>query len=86
MLVSIGYKNYISTERIVAIISPESRPTKHLIAAAKEREQLVDATMGKKTKSVIVINSNHIILSANLPDTIVERINNIVRDGENFSK
>ncbi len=74
MMISIGYRNYISADRIVAIVSPETRPTRNLIAGAKERGMLVDATMGKKTKSVIVTNSNHVVLSANSADTIVHRI------------
>lgn len=74
MMISIGYRNYIAIDRIITIISPESRPSKNLIAAARDREQLIDATMGKKTKSIIVVNSNHVILSANMPDTLIERI------------
>ncbi len=74
MMVSIGYKNYIAMDRIVSIISPDSRPTKNLINGAREKGKLIDATMGKKTKSVIISDSNHIILSANSPDTIVHRI------------
>jgi len=74
MMISIGYRNYISAERIVAVISPESRPTKNLISGAREKGKLIDATMGKKTKSVIVSDSDHIILSANSPDTIVHRV------------
>lgn len=74
MMISIGYRNYISAERIVSVISPESRPTKNLINGAREKGKLIDATMGKKTKSVIVADSDHIILSANSPDTIVHRV------------
>lgn len=73
-MVSIGYKNYIARDRIVSIISPGSRPTKNMINGAREKGRLIDATMGKKTKSVIISDSNHIILSANSPDTIVHRI------------
>ncbi|OQX96136.1 hypothetical protein B6I21_01835 [candidate division KSB1 bacterium 4572_119] len=73
MMISIGYRNYISVDRIVAIISPDSRPTKNMINGARENNKIVDATMGKKTKSVIVTNSNHVVLSANSPDTIVHR-------------
>ncbi|MFZ5518286.1 MAG: DUF370 domain-containing protein [Candidatus Zhuqueibacterota bacterium] len=73
MMISIGYRNYISMERIVSVISPDSRPTKNLVNGAREKGKLVDATMGKKTKSVIVTNSNHVVLSANSPDTIVHR-------------
>ena len=73
-MISIGYRNYISADRIVSIISPDSRPTKNMINGAREQGRIVDATMGKKTKSVIVTNSNHVVLSANSPDTIVHRI------------
>ena len=73
MMISIGYRNYIAVNRIVSIISPDSRPTKNLINGAREIGKLIDATMGKKTKSVIISDSNHVILSANSPDTIVHR-------------
>ncbi len=74
MMISVGYRNYIAVNRIVAIIAPDSRPTKNMINGARERGKIVDATMGKKTKSVIISNSNHVILSANSPDTIVHRV------------
>jgi len=74
MMISIGYRNYVLAERIISVVSPETRPTRNLIGGAKERGMLVDATMGKKTKSVIVMNSNHVVLSANSADTIVHRI------------
>jgi regulator of extracellular matrix RemA (YlzA/DUF370 family) len=74
MMISVGFKNYVNLDRIVSIIVPNSKPIKNMINTARENGKLVDATMGKKTKSVIVTNSDHIILSANLPDTIVHRI------------
>jgi len=74
MMISIGFKNYVSLERIVSIISPNTKPIKNMIISARENGKLVDATMGKKTKSVIVTDSDHVVLSANLPDTIVNRI------------
>ena len=74
MMISVGYRNYISVSRIVAIILPDSRPTKNMISGARKQGKIIDATMGKKTKSVIISNSNHVILSANSPDTIVHRI------------
>jgi len=73
-MISIGFKNYIARDRIISIISPDSRPSKNLINRAREKGTLIDATMGKKTKSVIISDSNHIILSSNAPDTIVHRI------------
>ena len=77
MMISVGYRNYISANRIVAIISPDSRPSKNMINGAREQGKIIDATMGKKTKSVVVTNSNHIILSANSPDTLVHRIQSL---------
>jgi len=74
MMLSIGYSNYINLDRIVTITSPNSKPIKNMIYSARERGKLVDATLGKKTKAVIVTNSDHIILSANLPETIIRRI------------
>ncbi len=74
MMISIGYTNYVNLEKVVSIISPNSSPIKKMINSARENGKLIDATMGKKTKSVIVTNSDHIILSTNLPDTIVHRI------------
>ncbi|MBN2012736.1 DUF370 domain-containing protein [candidate division KSB1 bacterium] len=73
-MISIGYKNYIAIDKILTIIEPDSRPVKLMVQAARERNMLVDATLGKKTKSVIVTTSNHVVLSANLPDTIIERL------------
>ena len=77
MMVSIGYKNYILGERIVAVVSPDSRPMKNLITNARKTGKLIDATMGKRKKSVIITNSNHVILSANVPETIILRVNTI---------
>lgn len=73
-MLSIGYRNYIHCDRIVAVISPESRPVKSLISRARENGKLIDATMGKKTKSVIITNSDHVVLSANTPETIAHRV------------
>lgn len=72
-MISIGYKNYIAKDRIISIIAPDSRPTKTMIAQARESGKLIDATMGKKTKSVIIMDSDHVILSANTAETIVHR-------------
>jgi len=72
-MISIGYKNYISRDRIVSIIAPDSRPIKNMISRARETGKLIDATMGKKTKSVIIMDSDHVILSANTAETIVHR-------------
>jgi len=78
-MISVGYKNYIALERIIAVISPDSRPIKMLVNTAKENGKLIDATMGKKTKAVVVTDVNQIVLSANSTETIVHRIQNYRR-------
>jgi regulator of extracellular matrix RemA (YlzA/DUF370 family) len=75
-MISVGYKNYIALDRIVAVISPDSRPIKNLMNTARDQGRLVDATMGKKTKAVLVTDSNQVLLSANSTETIIHRIQN----------
>ena len=72
-LINIGFGNLVSDIRIVSIVLPESAPVKRLIQEAREKGMLIDATYGRKTKSVIVTDSEHIILSALPPETIVQR-------------
>lgn len=74
-LISIGYGNVVSDSRIVAVISPDSSPVKRLIQDAKEKGKLIDATYGRKTRSVILTNSEHTILCAVYPETITARVN-----------
>ena len=74
-LVNIGYGNSIAENRIVAVVSPDSSPVKRIIADAKEKGFLIDATYGRKTKSVIVTDSTHVVLSAVSPETISGRVN-----------
>lgn len=73
-MLSIGYKNVIAKNRIIAIISPNSRPVKIMIQKARESGKLVDATLGKKTKAVIVTDSDHVVLSTNSTETLTQRI------------
>jgi len=63
-LIDIGYGNALNTGRIVAVVSADAAPVKRLIAAAREKNLLIDATCGKKTKSVYVMDSSHVVLSA----------------------
>lgn len=72
-LINIGYGNVVNSDKMVAVISPESAPVKRMIQNAKDEGYAVDATQGRKTKSVIVTDSNYIILSALVPDTIAGR-------------
>lgn len=73
-LLNIGFGNVVSTSRIIAIINPGSLPVKKLRDEAKQKGKLIDATEGKKMRSIIITDSDHIILSAIQVDTLVQRI------------
>lgn len=73
-LINIGFGNIVSADRIIAIVSPESAPIKRVIQEARERSMLIDATYGRKTRAVIVTDSEHIILSAVQPETVAYRL------------
>lgn len=75
-LVNIGFGNMVSANRIVAIVSPESAPIKRIIQEARERGMLVDATYGRRTRAVVITDSDHIILSAVQPETVSSRLDN----------
>ena len=72
-LVNIGFGNSVVSRRVIAIISPSAAPIKRLRAEARDEKRLVDATQGRKTRSVIVTDSNHVILSAIQSETIAQR-------------
>ena len=74
-LINIGFGNMVSANRLVAIVSPESAPIKRIIQDAKERGTLSDATYGRRTRAVIVTDSDHVILSAVQPETVANRLN-----------
>ncbi|MGQ9557590.1 MAG: extracellular matrix/biofilm regulator RemA [Desulfurispora sp.] len=73
-LINIGFGNIVSANRIVAIVSPESAPIKRIISDARERGMLVDATYGRRTRAVIITDSEHVILSAVQPETVAHRL------------
>ena len=74
-LINIGYGNMISAARIITIVSPDSAPIKRLIQEAKDDGRAIDATYGRKTRAVIVMDSGHIILSSLITETLASRIN-----------
>lgn len=74
-LINIGFGNIVMADRVVAIVSPESAPIKRLIQESRDKGILVDATYGRKTRAVIITDSNHIILTAIQPETIGSRFN-----------
>lgn len=73
-LVNIGFGNVVSSEKVVAVISSESAPIKRIISEAREDKRLIDATFGRRTRSVIVMDSDHVILSPVQAETIAERL------------
>lgn len=70
---NIGFGNVVNTAKIVAVVSPEAAPVKRMVQNAKQTGKVIDATQGRRTKSVIVTEEDHIILSALQPDTLVKR-------------
>ncbi|MBR3697187.1 MAG: DUF370 domain-containing protein [Clostridia bacterium] len=81
-LINIGFGNIVSAERIISIVSPESAPIKRIIQEAKDSKTAIDATYGRRTRSVLIMDSGHIILSAIQPETIAGRVDNEVQDTE----
>ncbi len=75
-LINIGFGNMVFAERLVAIVSPESAPIKRMITEARDRGTLIDATYGRRTRAVLITDSDHVVLSAIQPETIANRINN----------
>ena len=73
-LVNIGFGNLIARERMVAVVTPDSAPIKRLVQESRERGMLIDATYGRRTRAVIVTDSDHVILSAVQPETIGNRL------------
>lgn len=73
-LINIGFGNIVSAQRIVAIVSPESAPIKRIIQEAREQGVLIDATYGRRTRAVIITDSDHIVLSAVQPETVAHRL------------
>ena len=73
-LINVGFGNIVSANRIIAIVSPESAPVKRLVQEAKDQGRAIDATCGRKTRAVIIMDSGHVILSAVQPETIANRV------------
>ena len=85
-LINIGFGNLVSAIRLVAILSPESSPIKRIIQEARDRGMLIDATYGRRTRAVIITDSDHVILSAVQPETVAHRLSTkeevVVEDDE----
>ena len=74
MLVHIGFGNIVNTSKIIAIVSPDSAPVKRMVQKAREAGNAIDATQGRKTKAVLVMENSQLVLSALLPETIALRV------------
>ncbi|AGB40824.1 hypothetical protein Halha_0858 [Halobacteroides halobius DSM 5150] len=74
-LINIGFGNIAAANRIIAIVSPESAPIKRVIQDARDRGMLIDATYGRRTRAVIITDSDHVVLSAVQPETVSQRLN-----------
>ncbi len=81
-LINIGFGNMVSSSRLVAIVSPESAPIKRIIQEARDRGMLIDATYGRRTRAVIISDSDHVILSAIQPETVAGRLENLDDDDD----
>ncbi len=81
-LINIGFGNMVSSDRIISIVSPESAPLKRIVQEAKDEKKAIDATFGRRTRAVIMMDSGHVILSAVQPETIAGRLNNNQNDLE----
>ena len=81
-LVNIGFGNIVSSDRIVAIVSPESAPIKRLVQESKDNKTAIDATCGRRTRAVLIMDSGHIILSAVQPETVGGRIDKTISQEE----
>ena len=81
-LINIGFGNIVSGSRVIAIVSPESAPIKRLVQEAKEKGNLIDATHGRRTRAVIITDSELIILTYLYPETVVSRIENEDAEGD----
>lgn len=73
-LINIGFGNMVNSSRVVAVISPESAPVKRIIQEARDSRVLVDATYGRRTRAVIITDSDHVILSSLQPETVANRL------------
>ena len=82
-LINIGFGNVINFEKVIAVVSPESAPIKRLVQNAKDKGSAIDATQGRRTSAVIIMENNHVILSSIQPETIVSRYEDIIQLRDN---
>lgn len=81
-LINIGFGNIVASNRVIAVVSPESAPIKRIIQEAREKGMLIDATYGRRTRAVIITDSDHVVLSAIQPETVSHRLEDNKKDEE----
>lgn len=81
-LLNIGFGNMVSAERVLCVVSPESAPIKRIVQDARDGGRLIDATCGRRTRAVIVTDTDHIVLSAVQPETVAHRLSETEEDDE----
>ncbi len=72
-MINIGFGNVVCAERMIAVVAPDSAPVKRIVQEARERAVLIDATYGRRTRAVIIMDSDHVVLSALQPETLASR-------------
>jgi hypothetical protein len=77
MILNLGYNNCVMVDKVVAIITSDSKPARRLRETAEKNARLIDATNGRKTRSIVITSSNHVILSSLHPETLIQRLNEI---------
>jgi hypothetical protein len=85
-LIHIGFGNMVNTDKIIAVVSPDSAPVKRLVQKAKENGVVIDATQGRRTKAVLVMENSQLVLSALLPETISLRAKELPDNGEGVNE
>ena len=81
-LINIGFGNLVSPQRLIAVVSPESAPIKRMVQEARDRGTLIDATYGRRTRAVLVMDNDHLVLSALQLETVANRLSGEPSDGE----
>lgn len=85
-LINIGFGNIVSANRVITIVSPESAPIKRLVQEAKDNKMAVDATCGRRTRAVLIMDSGHVILSAVQPETVASRLDKDINKEDNIEE
>lgn len=83
-LLNIGFGNVVSANKLVSIVSPEAAPIKRLVQEAKDNKTAIDATCGRRTRAVLIMDSGHIILSAIQPETLSSRLDNDITKDDSY--